>query len=128
MLSLCAVLVFSVYKSLSTDEHNGIDAASSYHYETGSDIKLAQDKIRQLEARIRELEDRIPKKYGRVKFLNYQNRKRILVTGEDCCNFGGLWKGIEDFCLVFFRWCRIRWKSFSGFFNGTGELDGEKVN
>lgn len=46
------------------------------------DLKLAQDKIKKLEDRIDDLESRIPKKYDQVKFLNYQVRKRILVTGK----------------------------------------------
>ena len=36
-------------------------------------------KIAQLEERIKELESRSPKKYPDVKFLTYQDRKRILV-------------------------------------------------
>lgn len=85
-------IVFSVYKTISTDEHsNAIDAnyheelvgrMTGVHHSSNNELKLAQDKIRQLEERINELEQRIPKKYGQVKFLNYQNRKRILVTGE----------------------------------------------
>ena len=46
-------------------------------------LKLAQDKIKKLEERIDDLESRIPKKYESVKFLNYQVRKRILVTGKE---------------------------------------------
>ncbi|CAG9812303.1 unnamed protein product [Chironomus riparius] len=82
------VLVFSVYKSISTDEHNSINLI--YHDEfaekmidsnTDEELKLAQDKIKKLEERLDDLECRIPKKYETVKFLNYQVRKRILVTG-----------------------------------------------
>jgi UDP-glucuronate decarboxylase len=61
----------------------------NYHFEAESVAKvtsnkeliLAQQKIQDLEKRIEELESRIPKQYDAVKFLNYQNRKRILVTG-----------------------------------------------
>lgn len=84
-----SILVFSVYKSISTDEHNNINLI--YHDEFAEkvidsnideDLKLAQDKIKKLEERIDDLENRIPKKYENVKFLNYQVRKRILVTGK----------------------------------------------
>lgn len=83
------VIVFSVYKSISTDEHNSINLI--YHDEfaekvidvnTNEDLKLALDKIRKLEERVYDLENRVPKKYEKVKFLNYQVRKRILVTGK----------------------------------------------
>lgn len=36
-------------------------------------------KIKELEFKIQLLEDRIPKKYPDVTYLNYKNRKRILV-------------------------------------------------
>lgn len=49
---------------------------------TNEDLKLALDKIRKLEERVYDLENRVPKKYEKVKFLNYQVRKRILVTGK----------------------------------------------
>ncbi|KAF7996673.1 hypothetical protein HCN44_002319 [Aphidius gifuensis] len=41
-------------------------------------IKLLEDKLRKIEGKISL---RIPKNYPTVKFLNYKNRKRILVTG-----------------------------------------------
>lgn len=44
------------------------------------ELKIAQAKIKQLEKRLEELENRLPKKYDAVQFLNYQNRKRILVS------------------------------------------------
>ena len=45
-------------------------------------IELAETKARLklLENRIRELERSIPRKYADVTFLNYKNRKRILVS------------------------------------------------
>lgn len=45
-----------------------------------NELKLAEAKIRSLEKRLEELENRLPKQYDVVKFLNYQNRKRILVS------------------------------------------------
>lgn len=37
-------------------------------------------KIQELEMRLKDIEFRIPKKYPEVKFLNYKDRKRILVS------------------------------------------------
>lgn len=98
--------VFSVYKSFgSADETRVLDNEIDYVYNSQldferrqplqanskkeplvehrkdkrDDLEAADKKIRELEKRIAELEDRLPKKYDRVKFLNYQNRKRILV-------------------------------------------------
>ncbi|KAG4080310.1 hypothetical protein HA402_010802 [Bradysia odoriphaga] len=48
-----------------------------YHTEL-AETKL---KIKELELKIQLLEDRIPKKYPDVTYLNYKNRKRILITG-----------------------------------------------
>lgn len=45
-----------------------------------NELRVAQMKIKLLEQRIVELENRLPKKYGEVKFLNYQTRKRIMVS------------------------------------------------
>lgn len=41
--------------------------------------QVAQKSIEMLEKRLAELEARLPKPYEEVKFLNYKNRKRILV-------------------------------------------------
>lgn len=98
--------MFSVYKSFgSADETRVLDNEIDYVYNSQldferrqplqanskkeplvehrkdkrDDLEAADKKIRELEKRIAELEDRLPKKYDRVKFLNYQNRKRILV-------------------------------------------------
>jgi hypothetical protein len=45
-----------------------------------SDLKSAELKIKMLEKQLEELMLVMPKKYGAVKFQNYQNRKRILVS------------------------------------------------
>lgn len=45
------------------------------------ELQEAQRKIRDLEVKIQQLEDRIPRKYPDVTYLNYKNRKRILITG-----------------------------------------------
>lgn len=51
-----------------------------------NELKRAQLKIQELERRLYTLEmalkEHIPKKlFDEVKFLNYQNRKKILITG-----------------------------------------------
>lgn len=46
-----------------------------------SELQDAQRKIVELEYKIKELEHRIPRKYPDVTYLNYKNRKRILITG-----------------------------------------------
>ena len=81
------------------------------------DLKLAHDKIKELEERINDLESRLPKKYEKVKFLNYQVRKRILVTGK----VGTTKNSFKFLNLSNFRWRGIRWKSFSRLFNETGK-------
>lgn len=43
-------------------------------------IDEAAKKINRLEGKIRQLESRIPKQFPDVKFLNYRERKRILVN------------------------------------------------
>lgn len=59
------------------------DSLLEHRKDKRTDLEAADKKIRELEKRIAELEDRLPKKYDRVKFLNYQNRKRILVRHEN---------------------------------------------
>lgn len=83
--------VFSLYRSLSADDTNKIDNDVDYVFNNAktygrdrNDLRVAQVRIKQLEERIAELENRLPKKYDEVKFLNYQNRKRILVSAEVC--------------------------------------------
>lgn len=47
-----------------------------------NELKQTQERIKQLESKITELEKRVlEKSYVKIKYLNYQNRKRILVTG-----------------------------------------------
>lgn len=76
-----------MYRSLSADDETRGENDVDYVYNNGNralgkekmDLKAAQLKIKQLEKRLEELEGRLPKKYDEVRFLNYQNRKRILV-------------------------------------------------
>ncbi|XP_050069600.1 UDP-glucuronic acid decarboxylase 1 [Anopheles maculipalpis] len=46
-----------------------------------NELHEAKRQILVLERKIQELEGRIPRKYPDVTFLNYKNRKRILITG-----------------------------------------------
>uniref|UniRef100_A0A182XX25 UDP-glucuronic acid decarboxylase 1 n=2 Tax=Anopheles stephensi TaxID=30069 RepID=A0A182XX25_ANOST len=46
-----------------------------------NELHEAKRQILELERKIQELEGRIPRKYPDVTFLNYKNRKRILITG-----------------------------------------------
>lgn len=94
---ICLFLVFSLYKSLSANEDE-ISNNNVVNYELTNDnpyqkdekndniykeLELAKEKIKLLESKIKNLEDiTSAKKYEDVKFLNYQNRKRILVSCE----------------------------------------------
>lgn len=51
------------------------DLTSSYN-----ELNDARQRLRLLEMKIKTLENRIAKKYPDVLFLNYKNRKRILVN------------------------------------------------
>lgn len=51
------------------------DLSSSYN-----ELNDARHRLRLLEMKIKTLENRIAKKYPDVLFLNYKNRKRILVS------------------------------------------------
>lgn len=48
-----------------------------------AELDEAKSRIMELESRIKEMESRIPRKYPDVTFLNYKNRKRILVSISD---------------------------------------------
>lgn len=46
------------------------------------ELRYTREKMTRLEVKIRELEKgAIPRKYEQVKYLNYKDRKRILITG-----------------------------------------------
>lgn len=51
------------------------ELTSSYN-----ELNDARQRLRLLEMKIRVLENRLAKKYPDVLFLNYKNRKRILVS------------------------------------------------
>lgn len=64
------------------DGADGDDAAEKRSDLMSSYIELneAKQRLRLLEMKIQNLENRISKKYPDVVFLNYKNRKRILVS------------------------------------------------
>jgi hypothetical protein len=43
-------------------------------------LQRAEQKIKMLEKKIQQLEKRLPVEFQEVNFLNYQNKKRILVS------------------------------------------------
>uniref|UniRef100_A0A6B2E7H0 UDP-glucuronic acid decarboxylase 1 n=1 Tax=Phlebotomus kandelakii TaxID=1109342 RepID=A0A6B2E7H0_9DIPT len=45
------------------------------------ELEATRTRVAQLERKLLDLETRIPIKYPDVKYLNYKNRRRILVTG-----------------------------------------------
>lgn len=78
-----------MYRSLSADNplENDVDYSMGGEVKGGvskekNELRVAQQKIKLLEQRLEELEKRLPKKYGEVKFLNYQTRKRIMVRAS----------------------------------------------
>uniref|UniRef100_A0A0C9PWY3 UDP-glucuronic acid decarboxylase 1 n=1 Tax=Fopius arisanus TaxID=64838 RepID=A0A0C9PWY3_9HYME len=105
--ALCILLVFGFYETVVKMENgrrgnirsrlipNNEDRPlqeSLENYEDSSivknqvnDLAEANKKIQQLDEKLRNIEakvnNRIPKNFPTVKFLNYKNRKRILVTG-----------------------------------------------
>ncbi|XP_055371192.1 UDP-glucuronic acid decarboxylase 1 [Condylostylus longicornis] len=74
-------------------EHLGIDESKiktltsheneiqSEEHRLRKELEETKTRLKQIENRIMEMEKNIPKKYPDVKFLNYKNRKRILITG-----------------------------------------------
>ncbi|XP_046635133.1 UDP-glucuronic acid decarboxylase 1-like [Daphnia pulicaria] len=46
-----------------------------------NEINLLKNKISELEISLEQAEFRVPKTFPNIKFLNYKDRKRILVTG-----------------------------------------------
>lgn len=53
------------------------DVSSKYQ----ADLKEAYRRIADLEQKLAMISERIPQKYPEVTYLNYKNRRRILVTG-----------------------------------------------
>lgn len=66
---------------------NNVNAQNSHKTADGNELlssydelNEAKERLRLLEMKIQALENRIAKKYPDVVFLNYKNRKRILVS------------------------------------------------
>ncbi|CAK9816973.1 UDP-glucuronic acid decarboxylase 1 [Anthophora plagiata] len=107
---ICIILVLGFYKTLVNPEEeqsfsrvhprdrkshlediNDIEsekiqeAEEDVHYPDIKDIEEAKIRIHELEGKLQHLEakieNRVSKDFPTVKFLNYKNRKRILVTG-----------------------------------------------
>lgn len=71
-------LVFLVFMRYSSQ--NASKEKLNREYEKSWDhLNDASERIQQIEEKLQTLEARIPKTYPEVKFLNYLNRKRILV-------------------------------------------------
>lgn len=76
----------------------------------------ASERIQELEVKLQTLEARIPKTYPEVKFLNYLNRKRILV----CFSVQGIFSSKRE---TYFSvnlgdgGCRFCWFAFGGSFD-----------
>lgn len=65
------------------NSHNVVKDA--FNHETNLELlNDASERIQELEEKLQTLEARIPKTYPEVKFLNYLNRKRILVCIKYC--------------------------------------------
>ncbi|KAG5680986.1 hypothetical protein PVAND_010460 [Polypedilum vanderplanki] len=86
VLVILIVLILSAYKTTlsadvtPTDLHYNAEIKSTSN--SKEKLEQAHMKIKQLEARIEELEKKMSvKTYATVKFLNYQSRKKILITG-----------------------------------------------
>lgn len=59
-------------------DNNEIDGHGSYDVQNV--LRKAEQRIKMLEKKIQELEKRLPVEFQEVNFLNYQNKKRILVS------------------------------------------------
>uniref|UniRef100_A0A2M4AI85 UDP-glucuronic acid decarboxylase 1 n=2 Tax=Anopheles triannulatus TaxID=58253 RepID=A0A2M4AI85_9DIPT len=68
-------------KHLRSNEVRLAEDFDGEHESRMNELHEAKRQILELERKIQELEGRIPRKYPDVTFLNYKNRKRILITG-----------------------------------------------
>ncbi|XP_059619001.1 UDP-glucuronic acid decarboxylase 1 [Phlebotomus argentipes] len=76
----------SVKKGSATPGDAVVEVLSEPHAQETADsltrqLEATRRRVAQLERKILDLETRIPIKYPDVKYLNYKNRRRILVTG-----------------------------------------------
>eukprot|EP00099_Drosophila_melanogaster_P021063 NP_648182.1 UDP-xylose synthase [Drosophila melanogaster] len=54
---------------------------SSLIREQKAELQRTRENLARLEEQVRSLQTSTPRKYPKVKYLNYKNRKRILITG-----------------------------------------------
>ena len=78
--------VFLLYNKVvhSEDINNNLDEEEVVKVSNQNQLDVAHDKIKLLESKLQELEARLPKVSGvfpEIKFRNYKDKKRILVTG-----------------------------------------------
>lgn len=85
---ILTVLFIILLKVLTKEEQIQIDDSNTDFWKFPGDLDHANyllneayKKIEALEEKIISLEGRVPKTYPDVNFLNYLNRKRILITG-----------------------------------------------
>lgn len=80
-------------QNLHENQHENGDQTSNYN-----ELNDARRRLRLLEMKIKTLENRIAKKYPDVLFLNYKNRKRILVS---CMTYDWIWIFFSNGFLLF---------------------------
>lgn len=84
---------------------------------TNYELKKAHQRIKELERKVDQLESRIPQKFTDVRFLNYQMRKRILVSFYRCFCKNQKAYHITNFVDNWWSW--VCWLPFSGLSNET---------
>lgn len=75
---------------------NQEELSSSY-----DELSEAKKQLKLLEMKIQTLENRLSKTYPDVLFLNYKNRKRILVSGKQKCGFVSTIFGTINNCVCY---------------------------
>ena len=66
---------FRIYDKPKPSKSNAVFSADN-----SQDLQKALSRISQLEVKLRDIEIKSPKKYADVVFLNYKDRKRIMVS------------------------------------------------
>ncbi|EDV95946.1 UDP-glucuronic acid decarboxylase 1 [Drosophila grimshawi] len=57
------------------------EAQNALLHQQRQELMHTKEQLAQLEEKVRSLQASTPRKYPKVKYLNYKNRKRILITG-----------------------------------------------
>ncbi|XP_017842970.2 UDP-glucuronic acid decarboxylase 1 [Drosophila busckii] len=60
---------------------NAYEAQTALLHQQRQEMLRTKEQLAQLEEQVRSLQASTPRKYPKVKYLNYKNRKRILITG-----------------------------------------------